>query len=414
MVSFADLRARNVQASWQEAVAVVQELIQATIAEHGSAARLPDIGHFALTVEGRIVLLPGSESVGQQVGYLVTLLDTLLEGGTAPQPLLDLAERNRGQKPECVTAEEFAKALSFFERPGRSDDIAQLVGRALVAEEQTRADHELQQLIARTRENASAKPIEEAVPSRRPHTRAWPLILGVGTAAAFVAAIGSLYVFAARAGTLQRPPAAGQASHQDQPTPLDAKAATPSSQPASLLDRVSRAVRSTVASLAGRSTAPAPAEATAPTAPAAPRRAHRAKSPGASDTTAERRGRDDVRVTITDLGGYPLDSLPTADAEVAAIDTDTIYSPSDEGVLAPVLIRPVIPEPAGPDAPPDTIAVFDLVVGLTGAVERVHVVSFPRRYHDRMIVSHVKAWTFQPATRDGAPVRCRLRVRLPV
>jgi hypothetical protein len=117
-----------------------------------------------------------------------------------------------------------------------------------------------------------------------------------------------------------------------------------------------------------------------------------------------------VQVSVTDLGGYPLEGTEGEES----IEPENIYSPSDDGVHAPVLLRPVIPEPAGPDAPADTIAVFELVVGRSGAVEQVHVISFPRHFHDRMIVSHVKAWTFQPATRDGQPVRYRLVVRLAV
>ena len=60
MITLADLRARNTLPSWQEAVAVVQELFHTTAGARGSAARLPDIEHIGLSPDGTIAALPGS------------------------------------------------------------------------------------------------------------------------------------------------------------------------------------------------------------------------------------------------------------------------------------------------------------------------------------------------------------------
>jgi outer membrane biosynthesis protein TonB len=54
------------------------------------------------------------------------------------------------------------------------------------------------------------------------------------------------------------------------------------------------------------------------------------------------------------------------------------------------------------------------VVDRQGRVERVVLASNPARFHERMILSHIKAWTFRPAMKDGRPVRYRLRVLLSV
>jgi hypothetical protein len=422
MVSLSDLRARRVVPTWQEAVAVVQELLSTTLSDRGDAGRLPDVAHFALTVEGRVVLVAGGPSPDHPVRHLVAILDMLLEGIAAPQPLHELAERNRGEQPECTTAEQLASALAFFERPDRHGDISQLVGRALTAAEQTRADEELERLIARTRESAGSGD-DQQQPEAAKHQLSWAVVAGVGVTAACVAAIVTLFVFArSRPATVaesarnvaEKPLVTETAPVRSGPKDAAASATAPSAQPASFLQRVSQAVRSTVAAITGSVMAAETSDAAADSAPIAPPRKapSRVKPPKPVDVAPARldAAPGNVEVSVTDLGGYPLEGTEGEES----IAPENIYSPADDGVHAPVLLRPVIPEPAGPDAPPDTIAVFELVVGRTGAVEQVHVISFPRHFHDRMIVSHVKAWTFQPATRDGQPVRYRLVVRLSV
>src|SRR3954469_12483309 len=152
MITLADLRARNALPSWQESVAIVQELVQATVDARGSAARLPDVEHVGLGADGTVVLLPGGASPENPVRHLAVLLDLLLEDVTAPDQLAQVVTRNIENPPEARSVEELTQALAFFERPGRREDIARLVERASVAEEQTRADEELQRLKMRALE----------------------------------------------------------------------------------------------------------------------------------------------------------------------------------------------------------------------------------------------------------------------
>ena len=116
MVTIADLRARNTLPTWQEAVAVVQELAHATSAGRGSAARLPEIEHISLNVDGTIALLPGSVVPGDPVRHLAYVLLLLLDGVPAPDELIELAQRNRAEDPPCKTLDEFGSALKFFEQ----------------------------------------------------------------------------------------------------------------------------------------------------------------------------------------------------------------------------------------------------------------------------------------------------------
>src|SRR5215204_5875280 len=115
MITLADLRARNTLPSWQEAVAVVQELFHATAAARGSAARLPDIEHIGLSPDGTVAVLPGSPVPQDPVGHLAVLMDLLLEDVTAPPELIDIVQRNTTDPPEASSLDDLAKALAFFE-----------------------------------------------------------------------------------------------------------------------------------------------------------------------------------------------------------------------------------------------------------------------------------------------------------
>ena len=135
MISLADLRARKVTPIWQEAVAVVQELIQTVKATAGSAELLPDLGHVALIANGDVVAIPGSPEPANPVRHAAVLLQLLIEGVPAPPELEQFVAQNVAQPPQYDSVAEFSRNLAFFERPGRRSDVERLVARALAAEE---------------------------------------------------------------------------------------------------------------------------------------------------------------------------------------------------------------------------------------------------------------------------------------
>ena len=140
MITVGDLRARDVLPTWQEAVAVVQELVHATGAVTSAVASLPDIEHISLS-RGQIIVLPGnvpSLASPNPVRRVAVILELLLDGVPAPDQLKALVSRNVADPPESQTVAEFAHAVSFFERPGRGSDIQALVERASAASERTR------------------------------------------------------------------------------------------------------------------------------------------------------------------------------------------------------------------------------------------------------------------------------------
>jgi outer membrane biosynthesis protein TonB len=53
---------------------------------------------------------------------------------------------------------------------------------------------------------------------------------------------------------------------------------------------------------------------------------------------------------------------------------------------------------------------IELIVSETGFVERVRLLSTPKRMADMMLLSGAKNWEFEPALKDGQSVRYRLEL----
>ncbi len=158
MVSLAEIRARNVQPVWQEAVAVVQELIQSSTA---TGTPLPDLEHVALIPNGDVVAMPGSPESPDPVRQAATMLRVLVDGVATPPELEEFMRKNLSSAA-APTLADFARGLSFYERPGRRSDVERLVSRATAAEQMTRADEELRKLKEKASE-ASDSRLEDTV-----------------------------------------------------------------------------------------------------------------------------------------------------------------------------------------------------------------------------------------------------------
>ena len=85
-----------------------------------------------------------------------------------------------------------------------------------------------------------------------------------------------------------------------------------------------------------------------------------------------------------------------------------IYSREDSDVQPPVMLYPQMPPPLIVGASSEGIVnSMELVIATDGSVERVRLVSVPRRMADMMLLSGAKLWRFSPAVKDGEPVRYR-------
>jgi hypothetical protein len=91
------------------------------------------------------------------------------------------------------------------------------------------------------------------------------------------------------------------------------------------------------------------------------------------------------------------------------VPASPIYSAADVDVTPPTFTQPQIPTPLVDEASPE-MNTIELIVSASGAVERVRLVSRPRRMPDMMLLSGAKNWEFEPAVKDGQSVRYRLEL----
>jgi hypothetical protein len=102
--------------------------------------------------------------------------------------------------------------------------------------------------------------------------------------------------------------------------------------------------------------------------------------------------------------------LATEPTAVARIDSpNAIYSISDSDVIPPVLRFAQLPTQFLSGIRPD-MNTMEVVVSAAGTVERVRLISTPKRMPDMMLLSGAKSWEFEPATKDGRAVRYRLEL----
>jgi hypothetical protein len=118
-----------------------------------------------------------------------------------------------------------------------------------------------------------------------------------------------------------------------------------------------------------------------------------------------------VDVVVAERGGRVV-APATAPVRPTRAAPGRIYSDADPQVAPAVLIRPHLPAQPPADVPEEQIGTLEFVVAESGAVEHVHLISPANRFQERMLVAAAKTWQFQPAMRDGRPVRYRTRIRV--
>jgi hypothetical protein len=412
MVTLADLRVRNVLPTWHEAVAVVQELVHTVHATTGSSDNLPGPEGVRLLPGGEVLAAPGSARAEHPVCRAAGLLALLTEGVPMPGELQALVEANLATPPTHATVDAFSTALAFFERPHRRADVETLVARVMESAAHADAAAELERLRARVFGAAEAAPV--ARPEPEPAPRRAGLWVAAAAIVLLAAAAGGAY--AVWPGLRSAMAGAGGSDASESPSLLG-----------QARDGLAGAVEQAKVSLGlakppsqAAAAPPAVAEAT----PAAPvrRRASRAPVPAAVEAWEE-----DDDPAIGTMGAPPP---PPSPGEVPAVQTQPlapgldpttaagtvqlahmVYTSGHADVRPPSLVRPALRAVEAGTAG-DRVATLDLLLDEAGNVERVTMTPQAQTYHERMYLAHAKAWKFEPATRDGQPVRYRLTMRV--
>ena len=111
--------------------------------------------------------------------------------------------------------------------------------------------------------------------------------------------------------------------------------------------------------------------------------------------------------SLPELPSRPAVSLfPLATASPVRKPVGAVYSRDDVDVQPPVMLQPQLPPPLMIGGPSEgTLNRMELIVASDGSVERVRLMSAPRRMADMMLLSGAKLWRFAPAVKNGEPVR---------
>lgn len=392
---------------WDEAVAVLQELV--AVMTSSNRDDIPPFDDVAIDPNGTLTI-QGSRRGERGPVAAGRALHALLATADVPVALrLFVTQANAPETHASLAA--FAKGLAYF---GKSDR-AELI-RAIHARYKPTA------AITQAPANPATSPqASRTPPASRPAQR---LSSRVTFQRGLVAA--ALIVFLAAGGavawlliTRGPRPASGAApspkSASTAPAAPSAKPAADSSAPrvtatkAHTADRPAKETPAVQPSVPPRppATLPRPESIRLP-APADVRRSDGGPallSPRTGPARPALSGGESTRETAA-----ALTNAATGDHGVAGISA-AIYSNHDADVQPPVMLSPQLPPPLMIGGPSDgRVNRMELVVAADGSVERVRLIGAPSRMADMMLLSGAKLWKFTPAVKDGVQVRYRTMV----
>ena len=107
------------------------------------------------------------------------------------------------------------------------------------------------------------------------------------------------------------------------------------------------------------------------------------------------------------VSGAALVESSTANLPASVVPDTRIYSATDSGVEPPKLLSAEIAEHLIAGFPTRTNSV-EAIINERGNVERVRMLGPPQRIPDVMLLSRMKEWLFEPATKAGTAVKYRL------
>jgi len=375
--TLAQLVARQTPIEWFEGVAIVQGLCSALLDAGTAGGRgVPDADGVAITLEGGIELLAeGSQEA--PVAHVAGLLHGLLEGTALPVQLRLLVLQELSPSPGCASIQEFSTRLTLFERPGRESLIRAVYERFIRL-----PPREAESLIGAVR---PATPTLRAAPA----WWRWRTVQVAAAAALLVLALPAAAIWLWQAAAA--PPPGSVDRRGPVARAVSAARESVSEAAAGSVGAVSRWLGLTASD---RPAARPPVETVEPPAPVPT--PLRRPGPRAPKPLPPR----------PDAGPAPAPAQPPGEPNT------TVYSSLDTEVAPPSLLRSRLPEGPPLGAPAEGLPEVEIVVSSTGEVESVKLVTQQAGVGPSMMLSAIKAWRFQPATRDGEPVRYRLRMRL--
>jgi len=402
-LTLADVVSRGTPVDWFEAVAIAQALCAALGDDSGSApSAVPEFDRIQITPEGS-VSLAGLVAQGQPPvqGVGRTLLGLVPEH-RMPVQLRLLGLTAISPTPSYSSVLELSSALDYFARPDRAAQVRAVYERcAALPRPAAGLESEATRLAPET---ASAQPSLKPPPPA-PRRRPAPAVALTALALLLAAGASAAWLLAGRPA-----PAAGETVMRT----VSEAAQTATAAAADTVQAVGRQLGLAGGTLPALSPEaritdvilPAGAGRSSPPArePAAMRLTAIVPSMGWGAIAPVFRVDETVFAAANDEGPDPLEGP-------AGLEPD-YYALADVDVTPPTLLRPRLPR-----LPPSGVRLaelphVDLLVTETGEVEWVRLWPADVGVHSAMMLSAIKNWRFEPARRDGRPVRYRQTITL--
>jgi hypothetical protein len=421
-ITLATVLETGIPVEWHEVVAVVQQLADQYGAD-GRGGGIPSLAEIVIERDGRLHLPLVSAQNESPVRAIGHVLNQFLNGRSAPAGLRLIGSQAVSEVPTLDSLQALTQALAQFERPNRLRQLVQLRDRAAAAAAARPAPPSV--VPAPTPEPPKPQPklATEAAPAKAPARSSLQRTqrIRAAVAALAIAACVALIVVIRLTMAAPRPVAATSAAAAPVPAVADtepdgsAPASAAGAKPAATngarttgerqVVQPSRTTARSTPSVAVSERVESRTEAgpVAATAPILSGAAPAALRPATASTTPLLRS---AAPSATSASAAP--SL--TEAEQRRLPPPRIYSSADDDVVEPILARPQLPQLTSNTAPHDAQSVLELVIDQAGDVESVRLRSPVNRYRDRWWVSVAKSWRFEPALKDGQPVRFRKQI----
>jgi len=400
-VSLADLKARGVAISWFEAVALVQGVCTA-LCELGLEDAPVNLDCIFLTADARVHLATGlSRDAALAIKGVGRALDELSDG-ELPVPLKLAVSKAVLTPPVFSSIAEFSGALSYFERPNRSQILQSVYERW---------------------KNLPAEAVSTpaALEPARPLPRVAPSPPNSGTAAIspfrrdfrrrpFALIASGLFIVLLLGWSIFRSP---EIAYSSSTLPREAlPAATPTNW-----DAISRLTRRPaelpMASVPRpRNVAPPQVSSAAANRPAEEGISTIAEVPSEPSRVTPRQ--ESISAVPANAPAVSRQAVSRGTGSNTAVDRpvdDFVYTSTSADVVAPSIVYPKLPQVSANET---GVAALELVVDQRGDVELAKAATDPASVAEAfkltMTLSAAKSWRFRPAMRAGVPVKYRLVV----
>ena len=406
-LSLAQLLATGVSMEWHDAVAIVSQLANqiAVDGRRSAAGALPALNAIRLDSDGAVhVQLDRIASESLTAGF-GRVLQALLHDKPTPAKLRLLAWRATSDAGASLTFSEILGELQRWERPGRTDKLKELYERARVAGPPPSVIFEPVNVdppfVNPAPYPALPKVREIAAPSRRQVV----LVVAGAIVCLTIGGVGAWLV--ARPGAVIATPPAAHVTAAPAPVPAVDPPSGGRAVGRSPRNAARLPARAAPAQVAPTGTAPASNRVETGQPGATPIAPPLSSSPRATvDGSVSTPAGTAPTVSLSAVVPVPPQSLASSATNLQLYKPDVqLYKSGDVGVTEPVLVKPYLPLRAQPPIPDSALGVLELVVDARGMVESVHLKSPANRYREKWWLFTAKDWRFEPAKKNGMPVR---------